>query len=407
MIRSTASTVEDLDEGGTYRPSNDRPSDEEIREGDWGERRLPDSTKKLLDSMFGDEAKSTEVAEGEDADEQEADVIAGGATEVQAGDAPAEPAKAAAPTPPEDWKTQLETTAAERTRYETANKALLSELEELKKQPARKAASALLEEAGSEYIDNSKGSLRKLIANAFGLDDPNHADVTAELSALANDLTSELFGVQLDTAQQASREAAKARQALARDKRERKAESDANANKATATAETSQAEQSAAFIGNRLSQARDGKALREQFPLTMALAERVDGMSPEKLIWTVYQRESKLGRYDQARSSDDDYLITETARLIETHYQALADAVAKAKPLPSTSTATTEQAGLKPDAQESARKDQRQSHGARTLTQAAASVAPATQPAVKTKTEKAKPKAMPSRKDVLGRHFKD
>lgn len=382
---SMVPVAEDFDEGA---PSQFRPGEKaastDLWEGEYGNRVLPESTSKLIDKMVADAPV--------DPDEAEIDAPpADPAAPVEAAQPPAGSQPGNTPLPPGEWQAKLDAEIATRTRMESVNKQLVADLEAARKPPESPPVPKLLNEAGQEYLENDIAAVRKLIAAGHGLDDPNHADVTAELAALTNILTAHVFNVPLDPAHQASRDAARARQLLARDKRERKAESDQAAQRVTAQAETQKADHAASYIGNQL-QAKD-------YPLLTALSHDIDGVSPGHVAWRALETAKKLGKIDETKMSEAD-LIAYGAKEAETHYQAFRDKILKAIP-----TSTAEQPAKKPDAPGSASTDQRQSHGARTLTQAAASVAPATSPAVKTRT--AQPTRLPSKRDILAKHFPD
>jgi hypothetical protein len=210
-----------------------------------------------------------------------------------------------------------------------------------------------------------------------------------------------MLGAPLEVAQQAARDAAKARQALARDKRTRTAQGDSSAASEEATTK-----RTTEFIGNRLSATRtasDGKALpslREQFPLAAAMAGRHGSPPLEAQIYEVYRRELHTGRFDPQRLNDDDYLISESAKLLESQYQDLADALGKAR-TPSTATPTTP--AIAPAAATIASQGPPQGHGGRTaLTAADSSVAPATPP---TPAAPKRTKQLQSREEFLARHY--
>lgn len=261
---------------------------------------------------------------------------------------------------------------AELDRYAEHNRRLVAEIE-----TARKAPAAPADDAGA-YIDDSVGDVRRRIARALGHEDPNHADVTAELQALTLELNAAVFGATLDDAQQAKRDAAKARQALARDTRARKAQGESQP-----SSEEAAAKQATAFIGNRLSATRtgsDGKALpalRDQFPLAAVMAQRPGAPPLEAQIYEIYRRELNTGRFDPARVNDDDYLISEAGKILESHYQDLAETLGKAR-TPSTATPPTP---APPAPAPSASDGPPQGHGGRTaLTAADSSQAPPTPP---------------------------
>jgi hypothetical protein len=284
---------------------------------------------------------------------------------------------------------------AELDRYVEANRRLVAEAETARTKPAAPVAD------DGDYIDDSINFVRRGIARQLGISDPMHADVTAELQALTLDLNSAMLGAPLEVAQQAARDAAKARQALARDKRTRTAQGDSSAASEEATAN-----KTTAFIGNRLSASRtspDGKALpslREQFPLAAAMAGRHGSPPLEAQIYEVYRRELHTGRFDPQRLNDDDYLISESAKLLESQYQDLADALGKAR-TPSTATPTTP--AIAPAAATIASQGPPQGHGGRTaLTAADSSVAPATPP---TPAAPKRTKQLQSREEFLARHY--
>jgi hypothetical protein len=302
----------------------------------------------------------------------------------------ADPAKAAAEPAKESALDPTEQDAA-RERLTAMNAKLLADLEAAKAAPTA-AARSKLEDAAETYIDNHIGAVRALIARGLGIDDPDHEDVTAELTALTHDLTSKQFSVPLDAAQQASRDAAKARQALARDKRSRKAESDAAASKSSASAGAELANQHAAFIGNRLS--------TSDYPFLHAMAQKVDGMAPGHLVLRVIEHGGRTGEIDRPKMSDDA-LIAYAAKKIETHYKALVEEIDKARTPSPPSTAQPEPAKA-PDANTSASQGSPQSHGGRKLTAADGSAAPATPPSAP------KPSTRPkSRAEFLRERFGD
>jgi hypothetical protein len=310
-------------------------------------------------------------------------------------------APAAAPVP-DDLKTLFgerkpAEIKAELDRYVEANRRLVAEAETARAKPAAPVAD------DGDYIDDSISFVRRGIARQLGITDPMHADVTAELQALTLDLNSEMLGAPLETAHKAARDAAKARQALARDKRTRTAQGDSSAASEEATAN-----KTTAFIGNRLSASRtspDGKALpslREQFPLAAAMAGRHGSPPLEAQIYEVYRRELHTGRFDPQRLNDDDYLISESAKLLESQYQDLADALGKAR-TPSTATPPTTPAPA-PAAATIASQGPPQGHGGRTaLTAADSSVAPATPPTVP--APKPTTKKLQSREEFFARHY--
>ena len=269
---------------------------------------------------------------------------------------------------------EIERYRAESTRLSEANQRLLQELDGLRKAPRGEmsAREKALDEAERTYLDDNVGAIRRVIATVLGVDDPNHKDVDAELSGLYVDLTSRELNVPLEASHKATREAVRARQLLARDKRERKAEEEAKANRASTDDESRKANEAATFIENRLSTKRtDGTSIAESHPLLMGLAESIDGMAPTKLLWKAIEQGVKAGKYDPA--SGDDNLIAAAAKDIEDHYTRLSEKIAKSKPTKVDAANAAPAVAVEP-----ASTDQRQSKATRTITNASASVAPAT-----------------------------
>lgn len=265
------------------------------------------------------------------------------------------------------------------TRLEMHNRKLIDELDAVRKRPTA-APARLHDDAEDLYLEDSMGGLRRYVARSLGIEKLDDAKVDAELRDLYADWTSAEIGVTPDAAHQAKREAARTRQLWDREKRQRTAEEQKKANEGSADADTQKATAAAEFISPRLAQKAG------DYPLLTSLAEVFDGMTPSALLWKVFERETKTGRL--VLTADDDLNIANAAKLVEEHYAALVDKVAKANPQPLSVTPST----AKPIAEataaaSSASKEPRQSHGTRTLTAADASVAPATPPAKKSTTD--------------------
>lgn len=345
---------------------------------------LSDTARRMiaaLDKSDGDKAT------GESAALAAARVVAQGAP---AG-TPAPPpgaASTAAPAPPAGVPAVVAPADELRTANErllSQNQRLLSDLESARKTPAREvgAQQKTLDEAQQIYFDDPARAIRLFISTVLGASDHASKDVDAEMSGLYQDLTERELSVPLDPLTKATREAARTRQLLARDKRERTAETTRAAAPSPDDPEARQAAEMAQVIGTRLGTKNgEGRTLGERFPLSLALHERMSGDKPEAAIWNEIKRGIALGELDH--KSPDDALIEQAATRLETRYQALVDLVDKARPQRSTAapttptTATETQSG--PPKQE-----------ARTITNASASVAPATLPATRAE-ETAKPK---------------
>ena len=383
------------------------PIEESFKEGDYASTPVGAGKQEVIsDNGSRDRRKYSEAIlerianiekreSGETIEDKPAESAAAPTEDAGPATTPTSPTAATAPTePPPPLPPDVEAVKAERDRFAKANEELLAEIEALRKDKPKptKQPNKLVLEAEETYVEDQITAIRKLIAAAHGYDDLADKRIDDEIRDLYTDLTANVVGVKPEESHLAKREAARARQLLAREKRERKAEEESAADRAKADAEAKQAETAATFIGNRLSQPQsDGKTLRDRFPLLTQFAERLDGMKPEALIWQTIQRETKTGKL---AAKDDDALITAAAEMMETRYQDLADKFGKAKPLP-TQPSTAQPS---PPTTTSARPEQRQQTAARTLTSADASVAPATPPAPKTETPKDKPPSFKNRK---------
>lgn len=290
----------------------------------------------------------------------------------------AAPAAAKPQVPPSAADDPVSKLQAEIAKRDAANRALYEEFEAYKKQPRDvSSADKLLQEAAKSYLDDETVALRKFIAAGLGLADHNAPEVEQELRDLYGDLTAKELGVTPDTAQQAKREAARTRRQWEREKRERKAQEQSLSTAPAQDAQAKEDQEAAQYIGTKLS------PKSADYPLLTTLANDLDGMPPELVIAKVIRREIKTGRLDKNQSDED--LIAAAAKIAESRYQALRDMFTKASPTPSQSPSTATPNGKPSAAASSARPDTRQSHGARTLTAADASVAPATPPASKPK----------------------
>lgn len=350
-------------------------------------RRLSDNAKRMLVNLdkHGTVDDDAPEAEAEDADDKglvpsDKPQVAADATDAGAASAPpVDPTPAAAAAVPDEHAVRAD-------RLTEHNRKLVAELESLRSRPVRGEPSARdrsLDEAERIYLEDPIKSIRRLVATAIGVDDPNSKDVDAELTGLYQDLTERELSVSLDPVQKASREAARTRKLLERDKRERKAETTDAASKAEADAEVRQAAEVATLIGNRLLTSKHA----ERYPLLMTHAHRIDGMKPEDLIWAGIRRGIASGELDPKTS--DDQLIDAVSRKIEPYYQSLRDALA-VNPSPVTATGTAAPSTQASPAAES--KAGPTGQGTRTITNASASVAPATPPAIKAATDDTKPK---------------
>jgi hypothetical protein len=380
--------------------------EQKVRSGGDGGSMLSESTRKMLDNL--DKYGSVLAPKDAPADppaEQKAEPVAATPPAETTPVAPAatpEPEKTAAP-PQDDYRGVSE-------RLTAKNRELLAEIEQLKGRPSRElnATEKALQKAYSTYWDDSVGAVRQFLAVVHGHEDPAHKDIDSELSGLYQDLTARELNVQLDPNQQAIRESARTRQILAREKRERQAEqaptrASADDPDARLFAEHSQ------IVGARLSsRLADGKTVGDAYPLTHKAAERLHGQKPEALILSVIRESVRTGEIDENASNDSK--IEQAAKKIEAHYQALADMFDEARK-PATSTATPT-----PAADAKANQEQARNQVGRSITNASASVAPATPPAKqpeKTDAELPRSRKRPGetedmrRARILKEHFGD
>lgn len=257
-------------------------------------------------------------------------------------------------------------------RLTEANRKLLAEVETLRSSPAKHTPGPrekTLDEVERLLIDDTVGSLRKLFATALGVEDPKDPAIDQHLTWLYHDLTERELGVPLDPTVKNAREVERVKHLRARDRREMAAES------AKATAGPSAEDQTFAQHAQLVSDHQTALEHAEKFPLLLTVGHDFDGRPPSELVLNEVRRLVRSGEY--APTTNDDVLIEAASRRLEAKYQALADKISKARP--AVSTATPTQATVATD-----QKAEPQGTGPRTITNASASVAPATPPAAKT-----------------------
>lgn len=372
--------------------------DEEIRENSGGrrDRVLKESTKKLLEKIDnGDDDE-----DGEESGDPDDVGLIDEKKPVKEAKAEVKDDKEAKPDPKADDKkeevkdektSEVDELRADIGRLSETNRKLVEDLESEKKRPRHEMNERMqaLDEIERNYLDDSITSVRKLIGIVIGAKHDSK-EVDEELSGLYTDLTSKELNVPLESIHKVTREAARTRQQLARDKRERLAETEASKKQETEGEDSRKTQQAAEYITKEFfsSKSSDGASFQDKYPLLMGFAEDLDGLKPEVLLWKVLERESKAGNI---RPSTDEKMLHQAAQMVETHYQGLASKFDQAKPK---QTDTTKQGDSKPNA-DTESKEQRQSNGTRTITNANASVAPATTPAKKqteNKTQEERPK---------------
>jgi hypothetical protein len=328
-------------------------NDENVTMGMRPSRQLKESTLKLLRTDLGaapDAAKPEGAA-------KPADVAATPAATDDA--AKAKPADASAK--PEE--PHPDTVRA--TRLAEHNAKLVAELEAARKQSHRSGPSErekTLDEIEGLIVTNPIAAHRKLMAMAMGVPEDSK-DIDAHEQFLESELTSKRIGVPLTEESEAARKAARTLVAIQREMRARKAEETTKAAAPPVDPDEAVATEKSSIIGNRLAASKHA----EKYPLLMAWSEGVHGAKPERLLWTIIDHGFKTGEFD--RSTPDDQLIDAASKRIETYYQ---DLLSKA---PKTGTAQPE-----PIASTDGKNADSPGKQVGTISNAVASVAPATLP---------------------------
>lgn len=352
------------------------------------------STKALLEKLDARRSENAEVAEDEGDEDDEPiegdEPVEGAAAEKEA--APEE----AKPDPVAEYRTANE-------RLIAKNRELLAENEAFKKSSGKKELGArekALVEAESLYLTKPNLALRRFLATAIGVDDPQSPEVSKELSGLYQDLTELELEVPASETARTNREAVRILHAMNRQKRE--AAEEAARAAAPAPASNVETEQATRLIATHLT-TKDaaGKAPADAFPLLSTVAADIEGVSAEVLIFDEIGRAINAGELDA--KSPNEQLIAAAAAKLESRYQALADKLGKARQ-PSTAAPSTQQASEK--ASPSTGVDR--SHGVRSITNASASVAPATPPVKKPAAPAEKPKYASEdarRRAIIAKHL--
>lgn len=337
------------------------------------------------DDAPGDEAEAapTEVEDvadtipAEDAGDEDEPVDP--ATEAKA--AP-KAAKAAQPAEVEERLKDLEgVVERQRAALERYEKQLADAQKSGEETAAQRAAR--LDAAEAEYLADPIKAIHKHIAAVLGHDDENHEDVKKEVLDLFLDLTSHVGGVSQDPGHLAKRQSDRTRREWEREKKGRAASS----KKAEeAAAQEQRAKQIDGIIGE-IDKVVTPDA--EKYPHLTALAPLIEGKTPGRVIYELVEAGIKRG--DFKADEPDDVVIAKAAKAAEAYYTKRADPLRSAlQPKSTAKPAATEK--VAPAAQVD-REKPRTSKEAR-VTNADASVAPATPPA-----QKPAPKAIPLQND--------
>lgn len=303
---------------------------------------------------------------------------------------PAAQAKVAAKAATSDVEERLKELEGVTERQRAALERYEAQLAEARKTGEETLAqrTARLEAAETEYLSDPIKALHKHIAAVFGHDDENHDDVKKEVMDLFLDLTSHVGGVTQDPGHLAKRQSDRTRREWEREKKGRAA----SGKKADeAAAQEQRAKQVDGIIGE-IDKVVQPDA--EKYPLLTALAPHLDGKTPGRVIYELVEAGIKRG--DFKADEPDDVLIAKAAKAAEAYYTKRADPLRSALQPKSTATPTAAAKTTAPAAQVE-REKPRTSKEAR-VTNADASVAPATPPA-----QKPAPKAIPLQNDEARR----
>lgn len=405
---------ETVSEGGGH-VSRSKPNgnalaieDDEIRDGGHGSKKpLKESTKKLLAVVDDDEPEDTDDETTVDPDDEglvekkdpdDTDDETSSKKEAKTDDRPEEKKEDVKDEKPSDY----DEIRSDRDRLADTNRQLVQDLESERKRPRNEMNERMkaLDEAERTYLDDPVKAYRQFVATVLNVK-PDSKEVDEELSGFYTDLTAKELQVPLEAAHKATREAARTKQQLARDKRERLAESEANKNPSNQDTDSQKETQASQFITRMFN---DKQELREKYPLTMQLSEQLDNLKPEVLIWKVIERDSKAG---VIKVTDNDVDTVEQAlKLIEAHYESVVETVSKAK---TKKADTTKQAETKSNANDSKEKT-RQGQGTHTITNANASRAPSVPPVKKQPEQQAERPKFKSKKEAQDwalRHIPD
>jgi hypothetical protein len=320
-------------------------TDEVVTSGTRVSRPLKESTRKLLEGL------PVPVA-----------LTDGHATANPPPPEPAKPATAAAmePAKPVIVEPEVHPDTVRANRLAEHNTRLLGEIKTLKEVPVAGDRGKLLDEIESIVVSNPVAAFRKLMAMAMGVPEDSK-EIDSHEQFLESELTSKRIGVPLNEDSEATRKAARTLVAIQREMRARKAEE----TKSAATPEANSEQEATSFISHRIGALKHA----EKYPLLHNWSEHVDGIKPEASILRLMRHGVDIGDLD--RNEPIDQLIDKVSQRLETYYQTKADK------LPTKSTAL---AVAPPEVKQA----DTSGKGVGTISNAIASVAPATLPATRT-----------------------
>jgi hypothetical protein len=293
--------------------------------------------------------------------------------------ATADPAKEAAPAPEKPIEKPAEAApdpklTAELDRLREHNRKLVSELETRSAAPALDDRHKALDEIERLTIEDPIGALERLVTLSIGAKDAKDPAVQRFLAGAYGDWTERELKVPMDKAARAAFGTERNKHLIDRDKRDR-ASGETSAAERAKTAERERVVRDTVTTLDR--QLVDGKH-GEKFPHLMK-AELLDGITPGQRLFTAIAQGIAAGDWDKVPG--DDKLVEHYSAKLDKEYQARDQKLrAHYAPAPTTSTATPPPASdpSKDKAADAPSKEVQA--GARTLTNASASVAPPTPP---------------------------
>jgi hypothetical protein len=268
-------------------------------------------------------------------------------------------------------------------RLAEANKRLVAEIEKHKTSGAAEPdeRTKALHEIERDLTTDFMGSLRKLVALNAGIKDAASPDVDRIMAGNYALWTEHELKMPLDAGKRAEIGTERNRLLIERDRRDREAQTRAAEAKTAAEAQTRADAEYVSRLDTELGELNHA----EKYPLLMKHARLFDSTTPAQLLLNSVRAGIKAGEVDPKTPGSD--LLHHYSKVIETHYQALRDEIAGAS---ATSTATPAQ----PTVSSTENTAGATTPGARTITNASASVAPPALPAkpTPTDTDQAKPK---------------
>jgi hypothetical protein len=295
-----------------------------------------------------------------------------------ASDTPAtsEPAKAAAapaPEKPAEPAADPKLTA-EIDRLQAHNRKLVSELEARSGAPVLDDRHKALDEIERMAIESPIDALERLFTLAIGAKDAKDPAVQRFLAGVYGDWTERELKVPMDRAARAEFGTERNKHLIDRDRRDRSSGETTAAEKSKAAERERTVRDTVSTLDRQLVESKHG----DKFPHLMK-SELLDGITPGQRLFTAIAQGLAAGDWDKV--PPDDKLVEHYSAKIDKEYQTRDQKLrAHYAPAPTTSTATPTPASepVKDKAADAPSKEVQA--GARTITNASASVAPSTPP---------------------------